>query len=339
MTIVEYSHLDKIKRIEKPLVYFLFVKILFEMEREETVTSDDGFAEDINENLVNFDRLHVFDPLSEYGIDQLDEHRPLSNDDEDDDDDHSLSQVNGNRFNELIYKYDIQKIYAEYLYLLEEYEIIIVCDDSGSMTTEIENTNLTRWDLLSFIVKIVADISIVFDENGIDIYFLNRPEHLNVKDVESIDRMFSKRPRGYTPLKRVLQHIFQLPSTRRGNDKKTLVFIATDGQPTDEKGNVNIEEIEDLMNNQRNAQTTHVMFLICTDDREQVKYLSKWDELMTNVDITQDYHSEKAEVERCRGKEYPFSLGDYICKAILGAVHPFFDGLNEEKPLLHITKH
>ena len=153
------------------------------MEREETVTSDDGFAEDINENLVNFDRLHVFDPLSEYGIDQLDEHRPLSNDDEDDDD-HSLSQVNGNRFNELIYKYDIQKIYAEYLYLLEEYEIIIVCDDSGSMTTEIENTNLTRWDLLSFIVKIVADISIVFDENGIDIYFLNRPEHLNVKDVE-----------------------------------------------------------------------------------------------------------------------------------------------------------
>lgn len=308
--------------------------------------SDDGFAEETNENLINFDRLRVFDPLDEYGIDQSIDRCPSSpssssssSDDEDDDDNRSAKINNKNRINELIYKYDIQKIYGEYLHLLEEYEIILVCDDSGSMTTDIKDTNLTRWDLLCFIVKIILDIGIVFDSSGVDIYFLNRKSYLNVTNIQSVDKIFSKKPRGYTPLKRVLKQIFSLPSTRRGNDKKTLVFIATDGQPTDEKGNMNIEEIKDLMMNHRNSQTTHVMFLICTDDYSQVEYLDKWDQQMDNVDITKDYHSEKQQIQRCRGEDYAFSLGDYICKAILGAIHPFFDGLNEDKPLLHITKH
>lgn len=64
----------------------------------------------------------------------------------------------------------------------------------------------------------------------------------------------------------ILEKIFQLPSTKRGNDKKRLVFIVTDGQSTDEKGNSIVKELEDLMNEKRNAQITHVMFLIWTVD-------------------------------------------------------------------------
>jgi hypothetical protein len=179
----------------------------------------------------------------------------------------------------------------------------------------------------------------VFDSSGVDIYFLNGESHFNVKDAESVRKIFSKKPRGYTPMGPVLEKIFQLPSTKRGNDKKTLVFIATDGQPTDANGNDAIHELEYLMDHQRNAQTTHVMFLICTDDHCQVEYFTKWDEDMTNVDVTKDYQLERKRIVQCRGEDFPFSIGDYICNALLGAIHPFFDGLNESKPLVHITKH
>ncbi len=125
-----------------------------------------------------------------------------------------------NRFDELMLKYEIQERYGEYLHKLEDYEIIIVCDDSGYMKTINEEINKTRWDQLCYIVKIILELSIIFDSTGVDIYFLNRGKFFNVKDLETIDEIFSVPPRGYTPLVPILKHIFKLPSTRRGNHKK-----------------------------------------------------------------------------------------------------------------------
>lgn len=55
-----------------------------------------------------------------------------------------IHPVVDHRFNEVMYKYDIQKIYGEYLYLLQEYEIIIdigILFDSSAVdiSFEIEN--------------------------------------------------------------------------------------------------------------------------------------------------------------------------------------------------------
>lgn len=207
------------------------------------------------------------------------------------------------------------------------------------MKTTVDGTNRTRWDELCYIVKIIIDIGIKFDSNGIDIYFLNRKSYFNVKNYQSVDRMFSTLPRGYTPLVPVLKHIFKLPSTRKGQDKKTLVFIATDGQPTDENGLENIEQFKILMNEERNAETTHIMFLLCTDDPSAVHYLSQWDKNMKNVALTDDYQTEKNKISSNRGEDYPFSKGDYICKALLGSIDSFFKNLNEPNPFFHITNH
>jgi nitric oxide reductase activation protein len=221
---------------------------------------------------------------------------------------------------------------ANHLLKLRDFEIVIVCDDSGSMTMKVDNTEKTRWDELRSIVKVIIEIGVIFDSNGVDIHFLNRNKFLKVKNHEEVEKAFEIFPSGYTPLVPVLKEIFESRLARRGNDKKLLVFVATDGEPTDEDGNSVIPELERLMKETREKETTYVSFLVCTDDLDSIKYLDAWDRTMPNVDVTDDFCTEKETICRCQeDKNYPFTYGDYIVKALVGAIIPVIDRLNERK--------
>jgi hypothetical protein len=226
-------------------------------------------------------------------------------------------------------EYEIQKEMAKRLRKLQDYEIVIVCDDSGSMKATVNGTQHTRWNELCSIVKIIMEIGVVFDSNGVDIYFLNRKSFRNVKDPTQVDRAFAPAPSGYTPLVPVLNRIFESSLADRGRDKKLLVFIATDGEPTDGDGTPTVSELEHLMREKRQADTTYVSFLICTDDPTCVNYLNEWDRTMTNVDVTDDFNTEREKIRRYRGPNYPFSHGDYVVKALTGAIDRQIDIINE----------
>jgi hypothetical protein len=197
------------------------------------------------------------------------------------------------------------------------------------MNTPVDGTNGTRWDELRAIVQIIIEIGTVFDSNGVDVYFLNRPPILSITDPRQVAESFSQRPQGLTPLTSALRQIFQLAASKPGSDKRLLVFVATDGAPTDNHGNVDVRSLENLMRNERQSNTTHVSFLACTDDDSSVAYLSEWDRTMLNVDVIDDYKSEREEVRQNRGFNYPFSFGDYVVKALIGAVDPQMDALDE----------
>jgi hypothetical protein len=197
------------------------------------------------------------------------------------------------------------------------------------MNTQVSGTNGTRWDELRAIVQIVIEIGTVFDSNGVDVHFLNRPSMPNVTDSRQVAESFSKRPGGYTPLTAALRRIFQSAASKPNSDKRLLVFVATDGAPTDNNGNVDVRGLENLMRNERQANTTYVTFLACTDEDESVAYLSQWDRTMMNVDVVDDYKSEREEVRRAKGPNFPFSFGDYVVKTLLGAVDPQMDALDE----------
>jgi hypothetical protein len=226
-------------------------------------------------------------------------------------------------------KYEIQQIMAERLRLLRDFEIVIVCDDSGSMMTTLDGTQRTRWDELCSIVKIVIEIGVIFDSNGVDIYFINDRIFRNVKDPKVVDQAFATRPSGYTPLVPVLNQIFQSSLSHRGRDKKLLIFVATDGVPTDTNGNPNVPALEYIMREKRDANTTYVTFLLCTDDPTSVTYLNEWDRTMKNVDVTDDFNTERNTIWQYRGRDYPFTLGDYVVKALVGAIDPEINALNE----------
>ncbi|CAF1069210.1 unnamed protein product [Rotaria sordida] len=160
----------------------------------------------------------------------------------------------------------------------------------------------------------------VFDKNGVDVFFLNRENAVGITDPQDIDRLFMPPPSGYTPLARKLQEIINFAENRVDKEKKVLVFIATDGAPTDDGGNPDLERFEQIMKHERNAETTHVMFLLCTDEPDDIAYLTKFKGTMKNVDVYDDYETEKKKIRRLRGNNHAFSKGDYIVQALVGAV-------------------
>jgi hypothetical protein len=45
-------------------------------------------------------------------------------------------------------------------------------------------------------------------------------------------------------------------------------------------------------------------------------YLNDWDRTIPNLDVVDDYKSEKKEILACQGKSFPFSYGD-VCTYFL----------------------
>ena len=233
---------------------------------------------------------------------------------------------------QLIERYQIQSIWTQHILELCNFEIAIVLDDSGSMTTPVDDTDRTRWDELCEITKRILPIALLFDSNGVDIHCLNGGKYFKIKNAEDVNHVFARKPTGFTPLVPVLQEIFQSSLASKGQDKKLLVFVATDGKPSNNEGDNVVDELESLMRHTRNAKTTYVSFLLCTDDPESVGYLEGWDKTMVNVDVTDDYQSELLKIRRCQENEnFTFTEDDYIVKALVGAIVPHLDRLNENK--------
>lgn len=230
------------------------------------------------------------------------------------------------RLQPITQRYEISQAAAARIRILENCEVVILVDDSGSMNMPLQGSSETRWDEMRRLVTIISELAVVMDSNGVDIYFLNRPPVLNVTDARLITQEFSKPPQGLTPIAPALRQI--LAAKRAVSyEKKLLIFIATDGAPTDEQGNPSISALETILRNERTPQT-YVSFLACTDNLQDVAYLSNWDRNLPNVDVIDDYRSERTEIQRTLGSTYPFSFGDYIVKALLGAVDPWFDTMD-----------
>jgi hypothetical protein len=61
-----------------------------------------------------------------------------------------------------------------------------------------------------------------------------------------------------------------------------------------------------------------------------VAYLNDVDRDVPNVDVSDDFSSEKKEILRAQGSNFHFTYGDYVVKALLGSVDPYFDQLDAQ---------
>ncbi len=197
---------------------------------------------------------------------------------------------------DIINEYEINKKYAQKLQILQDFKIVFILDDSGSMNTPLKespllsnnnnsnlNKKITRWDELHYFSNIMLEIANFFNPNGCDVYFLNRTSNMNVKDKEHLSRLFLlESPQGFTPLTSKLNEVlndnlFQLIN------RKLLIIIITDGEPTDSEGTINIQEFKDcLLKRPSNVYTT---IAACTDDDLSVEYLNNWDKEIPRLGI------------------------------------------------------
>merc|ERR1740129_1124152 len=134
-------------------------------------------------------------------------------------------------------RFEITIAEANELVVLQDYEMVIIADDSGSMGRAAEPPEMrklgqpvrSRWDELCETISEIVEIASCFDESGVDVYFLNRQPLLGVKHASdpSFRAAFQNPPRGTTPLTECLQRVVQ----KCGEEQKTLLFILTDGEP------------------------------------------------------------------------------------------------------------
>lgn len=237
---------------------------------------------------------------------------------------------NMERFENIVEKHNISMFFAQQLRQLENYEICIICDDSGSMcnpvkspTTPFEKID-TRWMEAQKSLKIITDIASIFDPTGIDIYYLNRPPIKNVYCAEDLNNYihFFNPPDGFTPLGERIQEVL--------NEKKTcernlLLIVFTDGQPN------NMKLFMDVLKNRNPIDKIFISIVACTDDESCVGYLNNLDEKIKNLDVSDDFYSEKQQILKVQGSKFSFTFGDYITKILLGSINKNMDKLDEVK--------
>ncbi|KAJ3226208.1 hypothetical protein HDU81_007426 [Chytriomyces hyalinus] len=240
-------------------------------------------------------------------------------------------------FKHLVQRHEISNMMALKLRKLEAYDVVVICDDSGSMNIKCAAGSdpfapiPTRWDELKQTVLTVTDIASTLDEDGIDIYFLNRPPLRNVIGSLQLERVFADPPRGYTPTARVLRQV--LNEKRQAiseGAKKLLVLIATDGVPTTDMGADDRYGLRQVLTMERGRpEDVPVVFLACTDDESEIGYLNEWDTSIPYIDVADDYHTERKQILAVQGPHFSFSRGDWVCKMLLGPVDREVDALDE----------
>jgi len=224
-----------------------------------------------------------------------------------------------NSYTQFFNKYDIFNYYHSDLKTLNKFDIVIIGDDSGSMGTRNKHSSKTRWDELKETIQMVIELGSMLDTDGIDLYFLNRRGAKNVTSFAQVSHLFDKRPSGGTPLSKVIEKVL-----RRQGAKPLLLVIATDGKPRD------LYRFTNTLRN-RDYNRVFVSILACSDNKNDIGYLNKLDKDIPKLDVLDDYHSEKKEVQSKQGYNFPYSFGDHIARLLLGPVYPKYDRLDEYK--------
>ena len=238
------------------------------------------------------------------------------------------------RLSAIAQQFEIRPDWVTKLRELESFDIVVVADDSGSMATPVAavpganpyGAIQTRWTELRHTLSIVVELASALSggNRGIEIYFLNRPPILQARTAADVQPAFDHGPpAGFTPLTRVLSGIL---AAKANSERKMLLLIATDGQPTDDRGNVDIPRFINTLTSK--GPKVFVQIMACTDDESAISYLEKVDKNVPRVDVVDDYASEKREILRAQGARFPFSFGDYVVKALLGPIDPSFDRLD-----------
>lgn len=237
---------------------------------------------------------------------------------------------------EILRKHEISDDFAKRLQKLHGFKIVFILDDSGSMNTILQDSPLntsnsqckaTRWDELQSFANISIEVATLFDENGCDVYFLNRTPIQSVKNSSELTVHFRSKPNGFTPLAKCLNTVLSDNTPVILNEKKLLIIIATDGEPTDQTGKADVAEFKRILKSRGPRVFTTIV--VCTDDEESVKYLNKWDRNLPNLDVVDDYRNERSEIRRAKGSSYSFSFGDYVVKSLIGSIDPELDQLDE----------
>jgi hypothetical protein len=231
---------------------------------------------------------------------------------------------------------EIKPAYIPLLRRLVDYDVVVICDDSGSMSgpADPEDPSLSRWAELKQNMAILLRATAVFGL-PIDVYFINRGVFRGITSYDQLRDAFSRPPSGGTNTVRVMQQIWADRCIGGGLPRPLIVHLFTDGHPTDDNFNEDINGFAYWLRRRPNMEQTFFSILLCTDDEEvcalyrpleyRVAGRFGWagaTQGIQGVDVTEDYRGELRDIRALRGQNFRFSMGDYIVKCLVGAIDP-----------------
>ena len=206
-------------------------------------------------------------------------------------------------------------------------DIVVVADDSGSMGAVANYvTRSTRWTELRDTLQKLAHMLLVVDHtDGFHIQFLNDPTWHEIRSGSQVETLFyGRQPKGRTPLATRLRPLLSGAWHPKGHGAETdlILLIMTDGEPSD----CSFSELRQLVG--QKSPKVFCTFMMCTEEDDVVEQYNKSLDRLPGVDITDDYVSEKKEVEKLGNK---LSYYKWMAKAVLGGKMPKYDHMDEKR--------
>lgn len=255
---------------------------------------------------------------------------------------------------ELFGKYEIPIGVLSKLMSLREYHVWFILDDSGSMGTLSDSDHwdssfmrtkypnklskfspATRWLELQDRIHLIMEFMVYVKPLKITIEFLNRgnpftysyngedPREVLATIQGYLDKSFTSYPNGSTP-------IYGAVNKALRTTEATMVYLFTDGQPTD----CGIKELKKMFRNRVDPQLHPVTFVSCTSDDGDVEWMKQVDEEAPWTAEVDDYITEKEEVINKQGKVFPYTIGMWLMCLLCAAINPKdLDALDESTPL------
>ncbi|KAI5290414.1 hypothetical protein KEM52_000464, partial [Ascosphaera acerosa] len=229
---------------------------------------------------------------------------------------------------------------AQDLVKLALYDIIIFIDDSGSMSFE---ENGERLDDLELILGRVAFAASLFDDDGIQVRFMNSEEVADgMRSAAQASQLVkAHRFRGLTPLgtnlrSKVIEPLV-LAKLGSGNLRKPiLVMTITDGEPTGESrstmGDVILSTVREAERSPYGKGAVAFEIAQVGNDLRARKFLSELDEdprFGRSVDCISNYENEADEMLKLNP---PVDLTPdlWLIKLMLGAIDASYDEKDEQ---------
>lgn len=229
--------------------------------------------------------------------------------------------------------------------MLKRFDTVLVVDDSASMAA--------HWEATREALETVASVALQHDDDGIDIHFMNHPEHdaWHVRSAVHIRRLFALvRPIGITPTGQCLDEILReyidrysaastpparwLPGSPDSSasaspspthakpplPKPLNIVVLTDGEPTDDPESVIVWAARKLESLNAPLHQVGIQFLQIGDEEGAREALEELDDALADVYGIRDM----VDTTRYVGAREPIS-GAVLLKALLGGINRRLD--------------
>ncbi|GAA5904391.1 hypothetical protein JCM8208_004182 [Rhodotorula glutinis] len=219
------------------------------------------------------------------------------------------------------------------------FDVSLLCDDSASMSFA---ENGSRIDDMRLVLSKVSHASALFDDDGIEIRWLNSKKEGNgiKSEAQAIDLMSKIKFNRATPLgsslrSKILEPLVYKKVKKHALKKPLLVVIITDGEPTGEPRDTIVKAIVEARNILAKTPYTPdaVSFQLAQvgndqDARAFLEFIDTHPQVGSLVDCTSNYEVECDDMSKANP---PVNLTPtlWLAKLLLGPIHSDYDAADE----------